>query len=469
LLSASCAALTTSDTHPLPPDKLEPPGSVRISRDGYRLEALKPTSGTADLLVLVAMSGGGKRSASFGYGVLKGMRDMVVTTAHGSHPLLQDVSVISGVSGGSFPAAYYGLYRDAAFGKFEEDFLYQYTNSYIYGIYLLPWHWGWQVDPAVGTNDYMAHVYDQTMFHGATFGDLRARGRPLIAIGATDLSYGTPFLFTQEIFDLICSDLDSFPIARAVAASNGFPGLFSPITLTNHAKDCGGRRPGWLAGIPVAERDDPLSRNGAAAREAERYVDAEKARYLHLVDGGVADNLGLRVGGALMQSITLREVRERGFERVRRILVISVDGEGAQDTSLAQQRHVGGLLSLVLQASGAQIDRYNLETLIAVTDQIQKFAKTIATERCVAAAVFDGSRCDDVKGQLVHISLAEMPPGPVKTKLLAIPTGLSVKREDVDLLIDAGHEAIVGSTAVQEFLADYAHPTRPPAQLVHRK
>ena len=41
-------------------------------------------------------------------------------------------------------------------------------------------------------------------------------------------------------------------MARAVAASNGFPGLFSPITLTNRAADCGGRKPGWLSNVSEA-------------------------------------------------------------------------------------------------------------------------------------------------------------------------------------------------------------------------
>ena len=176
-----------------------------------------------DLLVLVAMSGGGKRSAAFGYGVLKGMKQVMVPTAFGPRPLLGEVGAISGVSGGSFPAAYYGLYREAAFGKFEEDFLYRDTNSNIYGVYLLPWNWAWLVDPSVGTNDYMDKVYDKTMFHGATFKDLGVRGRPMVAIGATDLSYGTPFLFTQEIFDLMCADLEQFPISRASRHQTVFP------------------------------------------------------------------------------------------------------------------------------------------------------------------------------------------------------------------------------------------------------
>jgi NTE family protein len=302
LLLAGCASLTVTDTTPLTPDEQAPPGSGLISTGGYRLENLEPPPGYhPDLLVLVAMSGGGKRSASFGYGALKGMHDVDVPFADGPRPLLQVVDAITGVSGGSFPAAYYGLYRDKAFETFEQDFLYRDTESYIWGIYLLPWNWTWISDPLVGTNDFMEGVYDRTMFHGATFADLQRLGRPLIAIGATDLAYGNPVLFTQETFDLICANLDKFPIARAVAASNGFPGLFSPITLTSRVEDCHGRKPGWLNDISDAELNDPLSRVGVQAKLVEQYLDPDRTRYVHLVDGGVSDNLALRAGAGVLQ------------------------------------------------------------------------------------------------------------------------------------------------------------------------
>jgi NTE family protein len=107
----------------LPAAKLEPLGAARISKAGYRIDSLPISEDAPDLLVLVAMSGGGKRSASFGYGALKGMRDMMVPTRFGPRPLLDQVDAISGVSGGSFPASYYGLHRDKTFGQFEKDFL----------------------------------------------------------------------------------------------------------------------------------------------------------------------------------------------------------------------------------------------------------------------------------------------------------------------------------------------------------
>ena len=113
----------------------------------------------------------------------------------------------------------------------KADFLYQDTESYIWGIYLLPWNWTWLSDPLVGTNDFMERVYDRTMFHGATFRDLAQRGRPIIAIGATDLAYGTPVLFTQETFDLICSDLEEFP---GCARGGGVERLSRPL-FADHA------------------------------------------------------------------------------------------------------------------------------------------------------------------------------------------------------------------------------------------
>ena len=454
---------TTTDTVALSQAALAPPQSGRISSDGYRLEAVPDTGHAPDLLVLVAMSGGGKRSAAYGYGALKGMRVVPVSGAYGQRSLLDSLDGISGVSGGSFTATYYGLYRDAAFGRYENDFLYADTDGQIKSVYLLPWNWGWAVDSDVGTNDYMERYYDETMFHGARFRDLKVRGRPVIGISATDINYGTPFMFTQEFFDILCSDLEPFPIARAVAASNGFPGLFSSISLTNRAADCGGRKPGWLRRVSDADRHNPLSRLGVQANMIERYLDPNKTRYVHLVDGGVSDNLGLRVAGGMMENLaeSPAAISALGYARLRRILVLSIDGEGAQDPSLAKTKEVGGLLSSVLRASGGQIDRYNFETLRAVNEQLQDVVQAVRSARCQSGPMIDGMPCDDVKGQLIHISLAAMPAGPEKDKLLAIPTGLTIDRADVDRLVEAGRLAIMSSDQLRLFLQDYGRRRTP--------
>jgi NTE family protein len=97
------------------------------------------------------------------------------------------------------------------------------------------------------------------------------------------------------------------------------------------------------------------------------------------------------------------------LDRVRRVLVLSIDGQGAQDTSVAQQRVVGGIFAIFRLVSGTQIDRFNFETLAVVDQQLQEFVAAIRRSRCAEAKTIDGARCDDVNGVLVHVSLAELP------------------------------------------------------------
>jgi len=242
-----------------------------------------------------------------------------------------------------------------------------------------------------------------------------------------------------------------------VAASNGFPGLFSPVTLTNEAARCGGRRPGWERRVTGAQRLDPFSRVGAEAVGVERYLDPNRTRYVHLSDGGVSDNLALRVVGSIMEHLSLAPdvLADRGYTRLRRILVISVDGQGAQDSSVAQRRMVGGVVSMLGLVSGAQIDQANFETLSLVREQIRRIADTVRTARCARAPRIDGFACDDVQASLIHLSLARMPDGSTKDKLLAIPTGLTLAPQDADALVDAGERAVIDSTQLQDFLRDY--------------
>jgi len=449
---SGCASVLVPDSTPLAEARILPPGSATISSGGYRHSNLSRPTDPDDRLIILAMSGGGKRSAAFSYGALKAMREMQAPSPSGPSSFLSQVAVITGISGGSFTAAYYGLHRDAAFGRYEQDFLYRDTNSHIFGIYLLPWNWTWISDPAVGTNDFMERVYDQTMFHGATYGDLTKLGRPMIALGATDISYGQAFAFTQEYFDLICSDLEALPLSRAVAASNGFPGLFSPVTLTNHRAACGNNEPGWLRAIPAKDREDPLSRLGEQARVLGRYLDPEETKYVHLADGGITDNLGLRIVGGQMQAMAASPafIRSQGYDRLRRIVVISIDGEGAQDTSVARSRYVGGVFSLLGLVSGAQIDRYNFETMTAVTQQLRDTQDYLRKVRCAEGRIVHGAPCDDVTAELIHVSLAGMPAGPDKDKLLAIPTGLTLEKGDVDALVAAGEKAVRESSRLRD-------------------
>ena len=81
-----------------------------------------PTAGD-DVMVGLAFSGGGTRAAAFAHGVLLELNETTVRTRTGAHPLLDNVNFVSGVSGGSVAAAYFGLKKREALTDFREKFL----------------------------------------------------------------------------------------------------------------------------------------------------------------------------------------------------------------------------------------------------------------------------------------------------------------------------------------------------------
>jgi NTE family protein len=436
------------------------PGSISVG--GYRPTTLPHGASSDQLLVLLASSGGGTRSAAFSYGVLRGLRDFEIPVNGHERRLLDELDTYAAVSGGSFPAAYYGLYRDRIFETFERDFLKADIEDYIWGIYLFPWKWEWMVNPLYGSNDEMGLIYDKLMFHGATYADLIRNGKPFVSINATDINYGGVFAFSQDQFDLICSDLSTFPIASAVAASNGFPVLFSPITLTSYSAQCGGRAPAWLK---TADVGGDLSRQRNLANLARLYLDPAKTRYVHLMDGGIADNLAMRfmIETALAYGDNLERIRAVGGAHVRRIILISADGESSRDSSWPQERTVSGLGQIFSAVSGAQIDSYNFETLILANSELERAGALLKKLRCAEASVIDGYPCDDVRVFFDHLSLSDIADAAEREKLQHIPTGLTIPGADVDQLVAAGEKQVRDSKVLAALRDSLAQP---PAMVV---
>ncbi len=102
----------------------QPITKIEVDR-GYSLAAFarKQDRQAGELALALAFSGGGTRAAALSYGVLQELRDTRVRLDSRDMRLLDAVSLISSVSGGSFTSAYYGLYGDRVFVDFEERFL----------------------------------------------------------------------------------------------------------------------------------------------------------------------------------------------------------------------------------------------------------------------------------------------------------------------------------------------------------
>src|SRR5262245_64380998 len=94
------------------------PKLERAGAPGYRVgDATRPGQ-SDDLLVILALSGGGMRAAALGYGVLEELRRTEVTINGTKRRLLDEVDVISAVSGGTLPATYFALRGEETFDEF---------------------------------------------------------------------------------------------------------------------------------------------------------------------------------------------------------------------------------------------------------------------------------------------------------------------------------------------------------------
>ena len=209
---------------------------------GYRLQnaLLNRDSEKEDNVIgIVMFSGGGTRAAAFGYGVLETLKKQQVKINGKSTNLLNTIDLVYGISGGSVLATYFGLHGEETIPLFKQNFLSLNLQKMMIGQVFSMANWSRLASPEFGRGDLLQEQFDLHLYKGATYADLAERRKgPFVVISATDMSLGSRLDFTQEYFDLLCLDLSSLPISRAVASSSAVPLVFSPVTLNNNGGNC---------------------------------------------------------------------------------------------------------------------------------------------------------------------------------------------------------------------------------------
>ncbi len=424
---------------------------------GYRGMNFRQSGNDDQLLLLLTFSGGGTRAAAFSYGVLEALRDTEITIHGTKRRLLDEVDWISGVSGGSFTAAYYGLFGDRIFEDFEPRFLKKNIQGDLARATLVnPANWGKLGSPYFDRSDLAAEYYDRHVFNGGTFGDMMARGGPMIVINATDMTHGTRFSFIQDSFDVICADLSKFPVARACAASSAVPILLSPITLRNYAGRCGYQMPPVLAQAMVPPRD-VSSRRFDLANNMLPFLDSKTKPYIHLVDGGVADNLGLR---AALERVTLMgdcwsTLKYAQQENVHKVVFVIVNAETEIDPKWDRSEKIPPFSAMLASYSSIGISRYNMETVALLAESFPRWADEIRRGRCGPGKIStEPGSCGDIEFYLVQVRFDALDDEVERTFFKRLPTSFVLKPEEVDKLRDAAGRILTGSKDFQRLLQD---------------
>lgn len=421
--------------------------------EGYYFHTKSRPNNASDTLFVLCFSGGGTRAAALSYGVLEELRRTRIGTGDIRRRLLDEIDVISSVSGGSVTAAAFTLYGEDLFPRFERDFLKFNIQRQIVGRTLNPFRWNKLLSKTYGRSDIAAELYDERLFHDATFSDLVARPGAFAVMNATDISTGARFSFTQYQFDLICGNLAPMRISRAVAASSAVPGLLSPITLNNKAGNCN-------AWIPDADAARRLATNRALAgrgqvhvREIAGYLNSSNRPFLHLVDGGVSDNLGVRaVLDGLFAIEANPDIRDLfDMKAVRRVAIVVVNAYSSPEKDWDRREEPPGTLQLALSSAAIPMDRYSAETLELLREQLARW-------RDLAKA---GSRlpsATELQFFPVEISFFGIPDPEERRYFLNQPTSFHLPDEAVDRLREVGGRLLRDSPDFRAFVRDFSAP-----------
>lgn len=411
--------------------------------------------------VLLAFSGGGMRAAAFSYGVLETLRDMEVITPGGRNVrALDEVDVITGVSGGSFTALAYGLYGDKLFEEYERRFLGRDVQGELTARVLNPFNWGALASTGWGRSELAADLYDEILFNGATYADLKHDG-PQIFVSATDLAEGARIDFNKATFDVLCMDLNGLRLARAAAASSAVPVALSTITIDNYGGTCDYRPPAWVKQLLDApDPPRPAERAIKYLKDMLAYADRSRRPYLHLVDGGFSDNLGAR--GVLDILSTMAWLHALGvptpFDHVREVFVFVVNARAAQPNDWSLHENPPGTFDLLFKAAGVPIDRYSYETIETLKD-IQARWEVLREVRTALEPIVGGNpkldlilRAPDVNIRVIDVSFEVLKDPAQRDYLHGLPTSLVLPAEAIDRLRAAARIAILESPAIRELM-----------------
>jgi NTE family protein len=291
------------------------------------------------------------------------------------------------------------------------------------------------------------------------------------------------FSFTQDHFDRICSDLDGVPVARGVTASSAFPVAFTPLTVNNYGADaCGYQAPPWVGHAEHGDFDANPQRFDLA-RTWRSYQDASRRPYIHLSDGGLSDNIGLRaIENGIWSTGTIPVLDQVNNRRLKRLVIIVVDAKPRSEAHADQSARPPGVFTVLEAAATNPMENYSSDTVEltrlyfeAWNKSEASFAARQAGCRDLAAASCPGrrggcraralARCQEALSAdeamrppqpelyLINVRFDAVPDQEAKRALQNVGTRFHLPRDQVDLLVTWGRQLVLGADPYRKLVS----------------
>jgi NTE family protein len=229
-----------------------------------------------------------------------------------------------------------------------------------------------------------------------------------------------------------------------VAASAAFPGPFTPIVLKNYAGQCGFEEPEWIQ--QAFSTKDTASREYHTAKRMHDYFDAEAKQFIHLIDGGVSDNLGVRgpteVVAVMGGGKGLEEMR---MEQPSRFALIVVNASTPKQHKWSTVGTLPGLPDIIGMTSNIMLQSYNFETMFLLRTTLKELEQSSSGS---------GLGRQPIETYLVEVGFDALPDKAEQMEFSEIPTSLYLPEETVDRLREVAGRILYDSKPFQKLIRD---------------
>ena len=235
------------------------------------------------------------------------------------------------------------------------------------------------------------------------------------------------------------------------------------MTFNNYGGQCNYLYPAWVKDVA-----DPKTRKRPDGRAYQRYLemknfqDSESRPFIHLVDGGVSDNIGVRgVLEALEEMRMSAEFRgEVGFGKIRKIVLMVVNAHSSPDTKWDLDENPPGFFSQLMQSTGVPIDRYSFETIETMKDraEIMKHRREllIAQKQLAGASHAEAvASVPKLNMEVIDISFDAIKNASEQDYFMDLPTSFVLPAKDIDRLREMAGQLLRQSDKFQTILDSF--------------
>lgn len=422
--------------------------------DNLALNFADPAS-LDDLMIGLSFSGGGTRAAAFSFGVLQEMNDIPMPRS--ADRMVDRIDFISGVSGGSVTAAYFGIKKRAALTDFRERFLLRNAEE------------GLQTTLSLGTlsralgggiNDSsnFTRWLDAQLFEGITYGEARQAGSPRVWINASDIYNRVPFVFDATSFKAICSDIGRYPVSQAVAASAAVPIAFAPAVVQAFPGRCDDPLPPWVARVAADRNAAPMV--SSYAKAILRYREGA-VPFIKLMDGGLVDNYGVAsfTIARAASNTPYGPLSPEQAVRLRRAMFMVVDSKTGISGNWVNTVQGPDGVEAIKAVVDTTIDASVAANYVAFDRTMKDYQESLVKWRCGLSAAErtrlgarPGWRCNDLQFFIGRLGFDQLEPARA-AMLESIPTRFNLPQEQVDEVIAAGRDTLRISPVFRAFVS----------------